>query len=175
MKNTYALKYSNVLTFRCNMILVKLSKELFPSDKSTSIYYIINIANVFARVQNRIRVDTTCMIVVESLSHVRLFVTPWTTSMTGFPVLYHPLELAQTHVHWVGDTIQPTTSPSLLSPSPPFNLSQHQGLFQWVSSLYQLAKVLVLQPQPLQWTLRIDFLKDFMVLSPCSPRDSQES
>ena len=68
-----------------------------------------------------------------------------------------------------------TTSLSLLSPSPPFNLSQHQGLFQWVSSLHQVAKVLALQPQPLQWTLRIDSLKEFMVLSPCSPRDSQES
>ena len=62
------------------MILMKLSKELFPSDKSTSTYYIINVVNVFARVQNRIRVDATCMIVVESLSHVQLFVTPWTTA-----------------------------------------------------------------------------------------------
>ena len=48
-------------------------------------------------------------------------------------------ELTQTHVHWVGDAIQP--SHPLSSPSPPtFNLSQHQGLFQWVSSLHQVAK-----------------------------------
>ena len=53
-------------------------------------------------------------------------------------------ELAQTHVHWVSDAIQP--SHSLSSPFPPaFNLSQHQGLFQWVSSLHQVAKVLGLQ------------------------------
>jgi len=53
-------------------------------------------------------------------------------SMPGFPVHHQLLELAQTHVHRVGDAIQP--SYSLSSPSPPtFNLSQHQGLFQWVS------------------------------------------
>ena len=60
-------------------------------------------------------------------------------SMPGFSV-HHPLpELAQTHVHRVGDAIQP--SRPLLSPSlPAFSLSQHQGLFQWVSSLHQVAK-----------------------------------
>ena len=47
---------------------------------------------------------------------------------------------AQTHVHWVSDAIQP--SHPLSSPSPAFSLSQHQGLFQCVSSLYQVAKVL---------------------------------
>ena len=52
-------------------------------------------------------------------------------------------ERTQTHVHWVPDAIQP--SHSLSSPSPPtFSLSQHQGLFQWVSSLHQVAKVLEL-------------------------------
>ena len=52
-------------------------------------------------------------------------------------------EFAQTHVHWVGDSIQP--SHPLSSPSPPdFNLSQHQGLFKWVSSSPQVAKVLEL-------------------------------
>ena len=58
------------------------------------------------------------------------------------PPCHHQLsESTQTHVHCVGDTIQP--SHPLLSPSPPaFNLSQHQGLFKWVSSLHQVAKVL---------------------------------
>ena len=56
--------------------------------------------------------------------------------------VHHQLpELAQTHVHWVGDAIQP--SHPLLSPSPAFNLSQHQGFFQWVSSLHQEARVLM--------------------------------
>ena len=76
----------------------------------------------------------------------------------GFPV-HQLLEPAQTHIHRVGDAIQP--SHLLSSPSPPaFNLSQHQGLFQWVSSLHQVAKVLSfqLQHQSLQWILRTDFL-----------------
>ena len=63
----------------------------------------------------------------------------------GFPVFYHLPELAQTHVHWLGDAIQP--SHPLLSPSPTFNLSQHQGLFQSVSSLHQMATVFELQLQ----------------------------
>ena len=60
-------------------------------------------------------------------------------SMPGFPVLHHLPELAQTHVHWVSDAIQPSHP---TAPSPPaFNLSQHQGLFQWVSSSHQVAKL----------------------------------
>ena len=67
-------------------------------------------------------------------------------SNPGLPVHHQLPESTQTHVHWVGDAIQP--SHSLLPPSPPaFNLSQHQGLFQRVSSLHQLAKVLEFQCQ----------------------------
>ena len=64
---------------------------------------------------------------------------------------------AQTHVHWVGDAIQP--SHPLSYPSHAFYLSQHQGLFQWVSSSHQVAKVLEVQfqHQPLQWIFRIDW------------------
>ena len=71
----------------------------------------------------------------------------------------------------------PTISSSV-SPSPPaFNLSQHQGFFQWVSSSHQVARVLELQSQhqSFQWTFRTDLLEDGLVGSPCSPRDSQES
>ena len=85
-------------------------------------------------------------------------------------------ELAQTHIHQVGDAIQP--SHPLSSPSPPaLNLSQHQGLFRWISSLHQVAKILEfqLQHQSFQWIFRVDFLQDWLVWSPCSPRDSQES
>ena len=78
-------------------------------------------------------------------------------STSGFPVYHQLPELAQTHVHWVSDAIQP--SPPLSSPSPPaFNLSQHQGLFQWVRSSHQVAKVLELQHQSSQWIFRVDFL-----------------
>ena len=75
-------------------------------------------------------------------------------NMPGFPVYHQLPELAQTHVHRVGDAIQP--SHSLLSPSPlAFNLFQHQGLFQRVSS-HQVE--LQLQHQSLQWIFRTDFL-----------------
>ena len=97
-------------------------------------------------------------------------------STPGFPVHHQLLELAQTHVHQVGDIIQPSYPLSPTS-SPAFNLSQHQGLFKWVSSLHQVAKVLEFQLQHLsfQWIFRIDFLEDWLVRSPCSPGDSQES
>ena len=62
-------------------------------------------------------------------------------SMPGFPVHHQFLELAQTHVHWVSDAIQPF-HPLLIHSPPALNLSQDQGLFQWVSSLHQVAKVL---------------------------------
>ena len=97
-------------------------------------------------------------------------------SMPGFPVHHHLLEIAQTHVHQISNAIQPShtlSSPSSLA----FNLSQHQGLFQWVSSSNQEAKVLEfqLQHQFFQWIFRTDFLYNGLVGSPCSPRDSQES
>ena len=79
-------------------------------------------------------------------------------SMPGFPVHHQLPEFAQTHVHRVGDAIQP--SHPLSSPSPPaFNLSQHQGLFQWVSSSHQVAKVLEFQlwQQSFQWIFRTSF------------------
>ena len=76
-----------------------------------------------------------------------------------FPVHHQLPEFAQTHVRWVSDAIQ--TSHLLLSPSPPaFSLSLHQGLFHWVSSSHQVAKVLELQlqHQSFQWIFRTDFL-----------------
>ena len=66
-------------------------------------------------------------------------------SMPGLPVHHQLLEFTQTHVHCVSDAIQP--SHPLLSPSPVLNLSQHQGLFKWVSSSHQVAKVLEFQLQ----------------------------
>ena len=71
----------------------------------------------------------------------------------------------------------PTISSSVIPFSPAFILSQHQGLFQWVSSLHQVAKGLEfqLQHQSFQWIFRTDFLEDGLVGSPCSPKGSQES
>ena len=101
---------------------------------------------------------------------------PMDCSMPGLPVHNQLLELAQTHVHRVGDAIQP--SHPLLSPSPPaFNLSQHQSICNWVSSSHHVAKVLAfqLQHQSFQWIFKTDFLYDGLVWSPCCPRDSQGS
>ena len=120
---------------------------------------------------------------VQSLSQyssvARLCLTlcnPMDCSMPGFFVHHQLPELAQTHVHWVGDAIQP--SHPLSSPSPPaFNLSQHQDLFQWVSSSHQVARVLEfqLQHQSFQMSIQDWFPLGCLVRSPCCPRDSQES
>ena len=75
-------------------------------------------------------------------------------SAPGFPVHHQLPEPTQTLVYWVSDAIQ--LSHSLSSPSPPaFNLSQHQGLFRWISSLHQVDKVLEFQLQSFQWIFRL--------------------
>ena len=80
---------------------------------------------------------------VQLLSSVRLC-NPMDCSTPGFPVHHQLPEVTHTHAHQVSDAIQP--SHPLSSPSPPaLNLSQHQGLFQWVSSSHQVAKVLEFQ------------------------------
>ena len=84
---------------------------------------------------------------------------PMDCSTPGLPVHHQLPEFTQTHVHLVSEAIQP--SHPLSAPSPAtFSLSQHQGLFKWVSSLHQMAKVLEfqLQHQSFQWTFRTDFL-----------------
>ena len=85
--------------------------------------------------------------------------SPMDCSMPGFPAPHYLPEFAQTHVHRASDAIQPSRLLSSHSP-PTFDLPQNQGLFQWVSSSHQVAKVLVLQlqHQSFQWIFRIDFL-----------------
>ena len=82
---------------------------------------------------------------------------PMNCSMPGLPVHHQLLEFTQTHVHHVGDAIQPSYPLSFPSP-PALNLSQ--DLFKWVSSLQHVSKVLEfqLQHQPFQWTPRTDLL-----------------
>ena len=78
-----------------------------------------------------VQFSQSCPTLCDSMNH----------SMPGLPAHHQLPEFTQTHVHWVGDAIQP--SRPLPYPSPPaLNLSQHQGLFKWVSSLHQVAKVL---------------------------------
>ena len=84
---------------------------------------------------------------------------PMNHSTPGLPVHHQLPEFTQTHVHLVGDAIQPS-HPLLFPPPPAFNLSQHQGLFKWVNSLHQVARVLEFQlsHQSFQWTSKTDLL-----------------
>ena len=120
--------------------------------KYLSIKYLYKNINLATFVYNKIywiywkkfSINLKWRVVVQSTSHVWLFATPLDCSMPGFPVLHHLPELAQTDVHQVSDAIQlshPLSSPS----SSAFNLSQHQGLFQWSGSSHPVAKVLELQ------------------------------
>ena len=121
------------------------------SKRSCRSSVIINVClrHILSRSQSVSSVTQSCL----TLSN------PIYCSTPGFPVHPQLPEFTQTHLHWVGDAIQP--SHPLSSPSPPtFNLSQHQGLFKWVSSLHQVAKVLEFQLQhhSFQWTPRTDLL-----------------
>ena len=102
--------------------------------------------------------DLVFVVVVQPLSRVQLFATPMSFSTPGFPVLHYLLEFAQAHVHWVSDAIQPSCPLSPSSTSA-FNLSQHQGLFKWVGSSHQVARVLEVQlwHPSFQWISKVDF------------------
>ena len=98
-------------------------------------------------------------VVVELLSHVRLFATPQAAACQASLSFAISQSLLKFRVHWVGDAIHQISSSG--PPFPPaLNLAQHQGLFQWVSSLNHVAKVLELrlQHQSFQWLFRVYFL-----------------
>ncbi|XDA79735.1 hypothetical protein R6Z07M_009707 [Ovis aries] len=110
-------------------------RTLPPTEQNVIADHLSHSVHIFCRCCS---VTTSCL----------TFCDPMDCSLLGFPVLHHLLELAQTHVHKIGN-IQP--SPPLPSPFlPAFSLSQHQGLFQSVSSLDQVAKILEFQHQSLQ-------------------------
>ena len=121
------------------------------------------VHNLFLKPLNRPSVQFSRSVMSDSwwphgLQHARL------------PCLSPTPEFTQTHVHWLSDAIQP--SHPLLFPSPAFSLSQHQGLFLWVSSSYQVAKVLVSVSAPvLPMNIQDWFPLNGLVGSPCSPRD----
>ena len=96
---------------------------------------------------------------VQLVSHIPALCNPRDCSTAGFPIFPYILEFAQTHVHFVGDAIQPSHPLSPTS-SPDLGIPQHQGLFQWVGSLYQAAEVLELQllHQSFWWIFKVDFL-----------------
>ena len=97
------------------------------------------------------------VVIVQSRSPVQLYVTPMDCSLLGLSVPHHLLKFAQVHVHCISDAILPSQPLMPSSPSS-LNLPQHQGLFQWVSCLHQMTKILELQlqHQSFQWVFRVD-------------------
>ena len=140
------------------LVAVPLSRGILPTQGSNqvSLSYLtpitpgcgcICLLNINLIGQSVSSVAQSCPTLCDPMNH----------STPGLPIHHQLLEFTQTHVHGVGDAIQP--SHPLLSPSPPVpNPSQHQSLFQWVSFLHQVAKVLEfqLQRQSFQWTPRTD-------------------
>ena len=146
-------------------LAVQLSQHLSLFQWVSFLHQVAQSIGVSASLSDQIRLDqllTLC--------------DPMNRSMPGLPVHHQLPEFTQTHVHWVGDAIQPSHLLSSSS-SPALSLSQHQGLFKWVNTSHQMAKVLEfqLQHQSFQWKPRTDLLYNGLVGSPCSPRDSQKS
>ena len=147
----------------------KSHKSYVKKNSKKKSHLIRNAYNLFTHASY----NCCCCLVTQLCPTLR---DPMGCNTPHFSVLHHLLEFAQIHVHKVSDAIQPSYPLSFPSPSA-FNLSQHQGLFQRVSSSYQVAKILKLQlqHQSFQWIFRVDFPSDCLIWSPCSPRDSQES
>ena len=146
------------LCFPLYLFLLALYKYLynypFLSLPPPFSYHAFPIPHTGARVEVWLR-DDCCCSVAKSCSTL---CDPMHHSMPGFPVLHYLPEFAQSNVYWVSDAIQP--SHPLLPPYPlVLNISHHQGLFQWVGSSHQVAKVLELQLQHqyCQWIFRTDF------------------
>ena len=121
-----------------------------------------------------------CVVVVvfQPVTHVSAMTLcdPMDCNTPGFPVLHCLLEFAQIHVRWVSSAIQPSHPLSPASP-PALHFPSIRIFYSWVGSWHQVAKVLdlQLQHQSFQWKFRVDFLYDWLVWFPYSPRDSQES
>ena len=150
-QNTSVLEYRFKFTVPIACILVRALQRNRTNRRNTHI-------DTHKHTRTHAHADALA-IIVQLLSRIRLFVTPWTAARQAplsFTISWDLLRLMST------ESVMPSIQPShpLLSPSPAFNLSQHQSLFQWVDSLHQVAKVLELQlqHQSFQWIFRIDFL-----------------
>ena len=147
-RSTAGSTFESQLVNYCNLSSINLLKT-----KNHMVIW-INVEKVSDKIQHPFMI--CCCSVTKLCSTVS---DPVNCSSPGFPVLYYLPEFEQTHVCWVSDAIHPFHP--LSSPSPPtLNLSQYQGLFQWIGSSHQVAKVLELQlqHQSFQWVFRIDFL-----------------
>ena len=135
--NVHQVNDFEILIFVVNSFLN--SRFIYPTDNLVSFRHSVQFSSV----------SQSCPTLCGLMDH----------STPGLPVYHQLPESTQAPLHWVSDAIQP--SHPLSSPSPPaFNFSQHQGLFQWVSSSHQVVKVLEfqLQHQSFQWTPRTALL-----------------
>ena len=121
------------------------------SKKCPSVAFQVFWSADWVSVPRKSQISCKCPFVVESVSHVWPC-DPMDCSTPGSPVLHCLLELAQIHVHWVSHAIQPS-HPLLPSSPPALNLSEHQGLFQWVGSSHHVTKVLELQLPVMTWKI----------------------
>ena len=144
------LRNGNILQYSC------LENSMDRGDLQATIN---GVAKSWTRLSARVHTHTHPRSSVQSLSWVRIFCDPMDCSIPGFPVHHQFPEFTQTHVPWVGDAIQPS-QPLSSNSSPALNLSQHQGLFKWVSPSHKVTKALEfqLQHQSFQWIFRTDFL-----------------
>ena len=152
---TYIISFHNNYEVCTMSISMMSSKRL---GKLSNIILLINDRPKRTQPSHLVILRDHRQIVVKSPSQCPTLCDPTNCSMPGLPVHHQLVEFTQTHVRWVSDAIQ--ASHSLSSPSPPaFNLSQHWGLFKWVSSSHQVAKVLEfqLQHKSFQWIFRTDF------------------
>ena len=143
--------YSSILVWEIPWAEELVRWKFMGSQESDTMYWLKN--NIINTYIHNMHVSS-----VQSLSHVQIC-NPMNHSTPGLPVHQQLPEFTQTHAHRIGDVIQP--SHPLTSPSPPApNPSQHQGLFQWVNSSHEVARVLEfqLQHQSFQWTPRTDLL-----------------
>ena len=143
-----ALKFRLMTTFRVEYLLRKNKNTAHQKQNKTKRKNSKEIWNYIQHLQFS-SVTQSCPTLCDPMNH----------SSPGLPVHHQLMESTQTHVHWVNDAIQP--SHPLSSPSPPaLDLSQHQGLFKWVSSSHQGAKVFEFQSQhqSFKWTFRTDSL-----------------
>ena len=123
------LIYDTLIVFSSEVIDIVYFKSIhFPSFFCVCVWFYIIGAVGISKQTLFFFLNFILVVTVQLLSHVWLFVTSWTTVRPGFSVLHYVLELDQTHVHWVSDTIQ-SFCPLLPLSSPALSLSQHQGLF----------------------------------------------
>ena len=150
----------HVIYLPCITVVVRTCSTIFMTNENGYFFLVPNFTNkLFDQHIIYLGEHSMCTLRAVAKSCLTLF-DPMNCRMLGFLILHYLPQFAQTHVHWVGDAIQPPHPPLTLSSAP--SLSKHQGLFQWVGSSHQVAKVLELkhQHQTFQWIFKVDLFYD---------------